>query len=208
MKLFNINNWDRKEQYLFFKDYKDPFFNVTVNIDVTKLSKYCKKEELSFGLAFLHQLLLCTNSISNFKLRIKENTIYTFDTINIGTAVLKEDNTFIFCYFPFKESIFDFIKSAKQNIDQQIKNPNFNAKDERLDLIHSSILPWINFTAIKHARKGDEHTKGIPKFMIGKTFKENNKTQIPISIEVHHGLMDGYHAGKFIALLENNLNNF
>ncbi len=208
MKLFDINNWNRKKQYLFFKDYIDPFFNITTNVNVARLFKYCKTENLSFNLVFLHQLLSCTNSILNFKLRIKNEQVYIFDKIDVGTAILKEDKSFVFCYFPYTESLVDFLKSAKQQINNQMLNTDFNVKEERLDLIHTSILPWFSFTGIKHAKKGDEQTKGIPKFMIGKHFEQDHKLLLPLSIEVHHALMDGFHVGEFFNLLQEKLDTF
>ncbi len=208
MKLFDINNWNRKEQYLFFKDYEDPFFNITANVDVTRLFKYCETEKISFNLVFLHQLLSCTNSIVNFKLRIKENQVYIFDKIDLGTAILKDDTSFVFCYFSYMESLVDFLKSAKEQIKKQTLNSDFEVKEERLDLIHTSILPWISFTGIKHAKKGDEQTKGIPKFMIGKYFEQDNKLVVPLSIEVHHALMDGFHVSEFFDLLQKKIDTF
>lgn len=208
MKLLNIENWHRKASYLFFKDYNDPFFNVTFNVDISLLKSYCTKENLTFNFAFLHQLICCTNVLPNFKLRIFNEEIYSFDTIDVGTAILKENTSFVFCYFPFMESLHDFISIAKQQIKKQSASLIFGTEENRLDLIHTSILPWISFTGIKHARKGDEHTKGIPKFMIGKIFEQNGKLLIPLNIEVHHGLMDGYHVGEFVRLLEEKLAKF
>jgi chloramphenicol O-acetyltransferase type A len=208
MKLLNIENWNRKKQYQFFKNYKDPFFNITANVDVTKLYDYCKQEKLAFNLAFLHQLLTCANSIDVFKLRIKNGEVYIFDAFDIGTAILKEDKSFVFCYFSLKKSIHRFVENATVCIDEQTQNQDFDVKEERLDLIHTSILPWISFTGIKHARKGDEQNKGIPKFMIGKYFEQNNQLLLPLSIEVHHGLMDGYAVGQFFNLLDEQLKQF
>jgi chloramphenicol O-acetyltransferase type A len=36
--------------------------------------------------------------------------------------------------------------------------------------------------------------------------EEKDKKTMPISIHVHHGLMDGYHVGLFIARLEELMN--
>ena len=32
--------------------------------------------------------------------------------------------------------------------------------------------------------------------------KENERTMLPISVEVHHALMDGLHAGRYLIRLE------
>ena len=42
----------------------------------------------------------------------------------------------------------------------------------------------------------------------GKTFEENGKTMLPLAIQVHHAVCDGYHVGKFIETLQANINKF
>ena len=37
MQEFDVENWNRKNQFNFFKEYEDPFFNLTANVDVTNL---------------------------------------------------------------------------------------------------------------------------------------------------------------------------
>lgn len=38
----------------------------------------------------------------------------------------------------------------------------------------------------------------VPIFTIGKYFEQNNKIFIPMSIQVHHAVCDGYHTSRFI----------
>jgi len=42
----------------------------------------------------------------------------------------------------------------------------------------------------------------VPRIAFGKFTSENERTRLPISIEVHHALMDGLHVGRFLARLE------
>lgn len=37
---------------------------------------------------------------------------------------------------------------------------------------------------------------------MGKFKKEQDRILLPFSVQVHHGLMDGYHVGKYYNLLE------
>jgi len=63
MKEFDVENWNRKAQYEFFKDYADPFFNITANLNVTNLYTFCKKNELSFSLACIFIAIKHINDI-------------------------------------------------------------------------------------------------------------------------------------------------
>lgn len=193
MKEFNVENWNRKSQYEYFKNYEDPFFNITANIEVSKLLSYCKQHNLSFSLACLYIVTKAINEITEFKLRIKNGKVYVCDTVHIGSTILNEDNSFSFCYFNYQTSIFEFDKVGKIVIENHKKGVKFESNDKDLSIIHGSTVPWISFTGIKHARKGNERDTGIPKIVFGKYFDKNGVTKIPFSIEAHHALADGYH---------------
>ena len=70
-----------------------------------------------------------------------------------------------------------------------------------------SMVPWFSFTAFNLNVFGDG-TYLLPIFTMGKTFEENEKTMLPLAIQVHHAVCDGYHVGKFIETLQANINKF
>ncbi len=72
------------------------------------------------------------------------------------------------------------------------------------DLLFVSCVPWINFTSITHPRKNDT-TDFIPRISWGKFTHVDEKTFMPVSIQLHHGLADGYHVGLFFETLESML---
>jgi chloramphenicol O-acetyltransferase type A len=73
-------------------------------------------------------------------------------------------------------------------------------------LIYFTTLPWFSFTSFAHARKrgrGDS----VPRIAFGKFVKENERTLLPFSVEVHHALMDGLHVGRYVNRLQEALDN-
>lgn len=207
MKKFNINSWNRKAQYEFFKNYDDPYFNLTANFDVTNLYNFCKENNISFFLACLFIAVETSNEILEFKLRIIDNQVFEFESINIGSTVLNKNNSFSFCYFERQESIFKFDKSGNEIIKKHQEGIGFDSNKDKINLIYASSIPWVSFTSIKHPRDIIREKSGIPKFVFGKFIKEKNNLKMPFSIEVHHALMDGYHVGKFIENFQKRVDN-
>ncbi len=204
---FNTTTWNRKGQFDFFKDYEDPFFSISLNIDVTKLYSFCKENNLAFTLSLYYYATEAANSITEFRLRLKDGVVYDSENMIMGSTVLNTDNTFFFCYFPSNDSVEGYNKVGKELIENQTTNSvNFEAKENELAVIHGSMLPWFSYTNIKHARNGDEKGKGIPKFVFGKYFDQNAKKLMPFTIDVHHGLMDGYHVAQFLDIFQNRIN--
>jgi|GEM_PF-2867035 len=72
------------------------------------------------------------------------------------------------------------------------------------DKLHYSIMPWVSFTAVKHARRfGREES--VPKIVFGKIFAENGQWKMPVSVEANHALMDGLHVGRYFELFQQEL---
>lgn len=206
MEEFDVENWNRKAQYQFFKTYEDPFFNITANLEVSKLYKYCKQHQLSFSLACMYVALKCANEITEFKLRFKNDKVYLFDSVNIGSTILNDDLTFSFCDFGFRSSLSEFNANGKIVLENHKNGIVFNAQEDQLGIIHCTTIPWVSFTGFKHARNGNEGLQGIPKLVFGKFFKENEIQKIPFSVEVHHALMDGYHVGLLYEKMQKFIN--
>jgi len=206
MKIFDVENWNRIAQHNFFKTYEDPFFNITANLEVSNLYKYCKQNQFSFSLACLYVALKCANEITEFKLRIKNDKVYLFDHVNIGSTVLNDDLTFSFCDFEYHKTMQEFDVNAKIVLKNHKNGIVFNVQEDQLGIIHCSTIPWVSFTGFKHARNGNEALQGIPKVVFGKMFKENEIQKIPFSVEVHHALMDGYHVGLLYEKMQKFMN--
>jgi chloramphenicol O-acetyltransferase type A len=62
-------------------------------------------------------------------------------------------------------------------------------------------LPWISFTSFSHARNWGREDS-VPKIAFGRFTKENERTLLPMSVEVHHALVDGLHVGRFVNKME------
>ncbi len=202
----DLNNWKRKSQFDFFKDYDIPFFNITVNVDITNLHQFCKSRELPFFLSSLFFSTKAINAIKEFRYRIKGDGVICYDKIDAGSTILMDDNTFSFCYFEYIDDLQQFIIAGNKEIEILKKKKGLDPKLNADNLIHYSSLPWISFTGIQHARKfriGDS----IPKLVFGKYFKENNRLKMPLSVEVHHALLDGYHVSEYLKKYQSLMDN-
>jgi chloramphenicol O-acetyltransferase type A len=82
MKKINLSTWNRKDTYLFFKDFDYPKFSITVDLDITSFYKHIKKTELSFYLSMIHLVTGEMNKIENFRYRIDQDDVYLIDVMH------------------------------------------------------------------------------------------------------------------------------
>jgi len=197
----DLNSWNRKPQFNFFKDYDIPFFNITANVNVTNLHRYCKSNNLPFFLSSLFYSIKAVNAVEAFRYRIKGEAVVCYDKIHAGSTILFDDNTFGFCYFEYVDDLQRFISLGQKEIELLKSKKVLDPKLDAVDLIHYSSVPWISFTGIQHARKfriGDS----IPKLVFGKFFKDGDKLKMPMSVEAHHALMDAYHVSEYLRIYQ------
>ena len=202
----DINTWERKTTYEFFRDYEDPFFNIAANLDVTNLYRFCKANDLAFSLAALFLSLETANEIREFRLRMMGETVVEFDRVEATQTILNDDETFSFCYFPMQKDIFEFDRSGKIAREKYKELKTFDVESDRIDLIYYSAIPWISFTSFKHASR-QNNRQTVPRMVFGKIFDDGPRRMMPFSVEVHHALVDGVHVGKFFNLFQEKLNS-
>jgi chloramphenicol O-acetyltransferase type A len=122
MKKIDINRWERKEVYEFFKSYEIPRYQVTVDIDVTNLYKYSKEKNLSFYFSMMWIVMNEINQIENFKYRIEQNEVVYYDVTHPSfTDLIKESNQFKIVNTLFDIDIETFIKNAQSKSESQKK---------------------------------------------------------------------------------------
>lgn len=201
----NLDTWNRKEHFLFFKQMEEPFFGITTTIDSTVAYQKSKELDVPFFTYYLHKTLSAVNSIEPFKYRIINDDVYIFDQIDASATIFRDDKTFGFSYMKYVENIHDFAQIVAIEIERIQKTNGLFTREFPKNLIHFSALPWIDFNAVSHARSFS-FPDSCPKISFGKMKDENGKKTMSMSVHVHHGLMDGYHVGKFVTLFQNLMN--
>jgi chloramphenicol O-acetyltransferase type A len=205
MTYLDLESWPRRQLFHFFKEYDNPFFNVCVNVDVTDLLHEVRSRGLVFFLAYHYLALRAANEVEPFRYRLRGDRVLVHDRIDAGTTILLEDERFAFCYFDYDTDYARFEAQGKAAVESlRAGDGRLSPRDDRDDLIHCSVLPWITFTSFSHARKWNRQDS-VPKIVFGKTFPEGGRTRMPVSVEVHHALMDGLHVGRYVERLESHL---
>ncbi len=198
----DVTAWARRDLFEFFRGYTNPYFNICAQLDITKLLDILRTQPgISTSLTYLYFALRVANEIEPFRYRLRGDKVLIHDVIHGGTIVLLPNESFNFAYFDYDQDFEKFIgaaQSATQDAQRDSAAFRPNPGDDR---IHFSVLPWISFTSFSHARNlGQEDS--VPKIAFGKFIKENERTLLPISVEVHHALMDGLHVGRFLSRLQ------
>ncbi|MAD04684.1 MAG: chloramphenicol acetyltransferase [Pseudoalteromonas sp.] len=205
----DLATWPRKQHFAFFKEFSLPYFNVCVSLDMAALYTKCKTESYSFFHCYVYLTLEACHDYAPMRQRIIDCLPVQLSSVRGSVVELAEDETFRFSYFEKQASMDDFSKHAiaasKTSKAKPFFSDAFAATEGQPDLIHISVLPWLNFTGFSHA-VSEGHGLGIPKFVFGQYDSKTGK--MPLSIDVHHALMDGLHVARFVKILQDKITNF
>ncbi len=204
MNIIDMATWPRKSQFDFFKQLPAPHFSITASVHVAALVKQREKEGLSFFNAFLYCIMTAANAVPELRLRFRKDTVVEHHVVNASVTVPLNDDRFAFCgieYVPewkaFNASCVDALEKAKQ---QNRLQEHIDTSDEWIFL---SCLPWMNFTALTNPHGGPDDC--IPRISWGKLDSQGSNKTIPVSVQVHHALVDGIHVGRFYEALAENI---
>jgi chloramphenicol O-acetyltransferase type A len=204
LKKIDLKNWSRRQHYYHFIALKDPYFALTVPLDVNVAYKKSKDHNISFFAVYLHACMMAINQTENFKYRIINDEIFELDVIHASATILRQDHTFGFSYINFSENFEEFnlnIIREKQRVHEssELYPPKYG-----LDCIHCSALPWFSFSSQKEPFSGLQDY--IPKIAFSKSYQHGDRLLMNVSISVNHALVDGYHVSLFSQKFQDFLN--
>ncbi len=200
----DLTTWNRRAHFDFFRAYDNPYFNITADVDVTALHACSQAAEgPSFAVAAYYLSLRAINAIEPFAYRIRREpgdrgavSVIRHPVVHGGSIVLRPDESFTFVYFDYETSYPAFAAGASAALAAGRRADQLGARDDRDDLVHYSVIPWVSFTSFSHARRWGTDD-AVPKLVFGKHRAVGSRRLMPVSVEVHHALVDGLHVGRY-----------
>lgn len=217
-KVIDLNTYARRAHLEYFMSMERPQVNVTAEVDVTELRKFCKEKGCSFFLAFLHVVALSADSIPQFRQRIhrlpayKANSagaLYGFEIREYSESPTSHtestgDELYCYCTLGHHRSWDEYIGDATKR-QQMAREKGSLEEDAEIEAFYfATCIPWIYYTDIVHPTT--DRYDSNPRFSWGK-FKEDyrGRLMMPLTVVAHHGLVDGIHIGKFYSNVEKNI---
>jgi len=201
-RYIDTETWSRRDLFRLFKEYDAPSFNICAEVDATRLLDFARARRLSFFVAYHFLSTKVANEVEPFRYRLRGERVLVHGRVDAGAVLLLADESFTFVYFDYTEDFAAFHAEAVRIVERaRAEPPPLDAREGRDDLVYHSVLPWVSFTSISHARDS-RRPSGIPKITFGKYREAGGRVLMPVSVEVHHALMDGLHVGRYFERLQ------
>ena len=202
MREIDLETWNRAHLFRQYQGADLPYIISSARTDVTGLLKWSKANQVSFYFALVHIATQTADKIENFHYRFDGDKILRIDhNVPLLTHMRKGEDLFIMLEGMVTEDRLQFCRDLREKADNQYYNRR-ETVFHRHDMISFSCMPWIDYTQFVRTiiRDGEDNN---PKLSWGKyTTDEQGRTTLNFSVQVHHGLMDGYHVGMFYQELQ------
>ena len=208
--LIDLRTWKRRSYYDHYMDKVRCTYSLTLNLEADSLIKKLKSLEIRAYPVQIYLIAKTVNSFSEFRMALNsEGRLGCWDVSHPSYAVFnKASETFSSIYTPFNHDFPKFYQACDNDIETYREaKVLFPQSDMPENLFTISSLPWINFTAFNLNVYG-EGAYLPPIFTIGRYLEQNGKKFMPLSIQVHHAVCDGYHVGKFVEALQGMMLNY
>lgn len=195
--LIDLRKWKRRDHYLWFRQYEQPFFSVTVEVDVTAIwSRSHKPGAPSFFLSSLFLMLRAANDVEAFRLRLRPRGVWRHDRVAVGPTVMRSDETFGFVRLEPASTLKQFAARGRAAMAEAAGQTGLKAPTKPTDdILFHSVLPWLRFTSFTNALPGKGDS--IPRIVFGRCARDGRRMTMPVAVEAHHALVDGLDVARF-----------
>ena len=196
MRHIDMNSWPRRKHFEIYNAFDYPHINLCADVDVSEFFPAMKSASVSFTVAVTYLVARVANGITEFRYRIRDGKVVEHTVVHPSITILTEEELFSFCTMPFVKNFSDFCAGANEAIAHNKKNPTLEDEHGQDDLLFTTNLPWVSFTSMMHPIHLSP-VDSVPRIAWGKVRDESGVLKMPLSVQGHHGLMDGLHIGRY-----------
>lgn len=191
------SRWERGELFRFYMEKMRIVMSLTVDLDVTRLIAYTKENGLKFYPSMIWIVSKAVNSHEEFKYGWdQEGNLIRWEFLSPSyTDFHREDENFTKLVTPFSEDLFEFHRSFMED-KEKYREKRAVLSGQPPNFFDVSCLPWVKY------RHFDVHVFDEGKFLApvvtwGKYEKEQGRYKMPLTMNIHHAVADGFHLCRF-----------
>ena len=201
--LIDTEKWERKEFHDHFINNVVCTFSLTTNLDRTLI----KNKKLYPIMLWL--ITQTVNEMKEFRTSLSPDGVGVFESMHPSYTIFNTENkNFSAIWTEYNDDYKILSNRYNDDVSQYKTSTKYQPKENKpINTFDVSMIPWTTFSAFNLNVFGDGKYL-LPIFTMGKTFIDGEKTMLPLAIQVHHAVCDGYHVSLFVEKLQDKITNF
>lgn len=203
-KLIDKDSWKRKPYFDHYFSQIRCTYSITVNVDITGVMAFKNRYGTKLYPLLIYALAKAVNNHEEFRTAINDKgELGIWDTLfPCYTVFHKENETFSNIWTEWDDDLAVFLSNYERDQEMFGHNCMMDAKPGVPEnTFPVSSLPWTAFTGFNLNIFADGSYL-LPIFTYGKYFKQESRCLIPLSIQVHHAVCDGFHVSRLISEIQ------
>lgn len=186
-----------------FQSFAQSTINQTVLLDITALLKHIKEVGWKFYPTIIFLLSKVVNRHTEFRMAIKDNELVIWNEVHPSYTIFhNETETFSSLWSHYDGNIHHFQHVYAEDMARYGNNLSYWPKGESLEnIFFVSAIPWVSFTSF-NINVANMQNFFSPMFTIGKYYNQDGKVMLPLAVQVHHSVCDGFHVARLINELQ------
>ena len=206
LQLIDRSTWKREEYFNHYFSDVPCTYSMTVHLDITEL----REKRVSLYPTMLYLIACIVNRHEEFRTALDENgEVGVYDYLSpCYTVFHKESETFSNLWTAYSPNYKQFCANYENDIQEygsinrMIAKPN--ASENTFPV---SMIPWSSFEGFNlNLQKGYSYL--LPIFTMGRFEIINGRCLLPLAVQVHHAICDGFHLSRFINELQEMIEQF
>ena len=198
-KEVNPKETSRAQAYELWMNAPNPMVTFFKTIDVTRIVKVSRRKGLKFNMLLDYCIGRAASTIKEFYLLPVGNSLMQYDALAVNTIVKNKEGGVSSCDILFTEDLEGFNREYLERTAQvAAKCQDLDLSEECMVIGTSAIID----TEIDGVVGMDSGIFNNPFLIWGRYRRKWLRYELPISFQFHHTQMDGAHAGRFLANLQ------
>lgn len=198
------DHWARKEYFDHYFSQVPCTYSAVFKLDITNLRRRGQK----LYPTMLYHIAAEVNRREEFRTALDaQGRLGVYDQMHpCYTIFHKDSETFSNLWTEFTPDYDRFCEAYRQDMDTYGDRRGMMAKpDAPENTFPVSMIPWASFEGFNlNLQKGYDYL--LPIFTMGRYYEADGKTLLPLAVQVHHAVCDGFHLCRFVNSLQERLN--
>ena len=205
-QLIDRSTWKRKEYFNHYLSDVPCTYSMTVRLDITEL----REKRVSLYPTMLYLIACVVNRHEEFRTALDDNgEVGVYDYLSpCYTVFHKESETFSNLWTTYSPNYKQFCANYENDIQEYGSINRMTAKPNAPEnTFPVSMIPWSSFEGFNlNLQKGYSYL--LPIFTMGRFEIVNGRCLLPLAVQVHHAICDGFHLSRFINELQEMIEQF
>ncbi len=194
--------WAREEYYQHYTRDVPCTYSVTAQLDVTNLLRGVRTAGMKLYPALIYMVARAVNARREFRMDVVDGVLGSYDSVDPSYTVFHAaDQTFSSIWTEYTPDFRAFHARYLADLARWGDVCKLDAKPGGgRNFVNISSVPWLSFTGFNlNLNLKSDFDYLLPIFTFGKYAEEGERTHLPLAVQAHHAVADGFHTARLIS---------